>query len=251
MWHEKRSRIRFRLTIHPTSGFNWAVSPSVTELEIITLDWIAKMLGLSESFWSTSTSGTGGGVILGSASEVALTISIAAREKALGIMAEADPAPQVSANGSPKSSLALSTWRSKLTSKLVMYGTTQTHSVAAKAAIILGLDFRALPVTKEDNYALRGETLETALAEDEAHGRVPFILIASLGTTSSGAVDRIDEIVQVAKARSTLWVHIDAAWAGVALSLPEVRKDMYPDAIDQVDSFSTNYHKVRVCVRRT
>ncbi len=63
------------------SGFNWSVSPSVTELEILMVDWVGRMLGLDEAFLSTSRSGKGGGVILGSASEVALTVAIAARER--------------------------------------------------------------------------------------------------------------------------------------------------------------------------
>jgi aromatic-L-amino-acid decarboxylase len=289
-------------------GFNWACSPSVTELDIITLDWAARMLGFSEDFLSTSSSGKGGGIILGSASEVAVTVAIGARERALSLMAEKYPAPpatngegakaatnsaaqngnhatSVAQNGTHatsaahlpeddqsqldsdaavaaedsashqaavagenatlKAASALAQWRGELTSRLVMYGTTQTHSIGAKAALILGLDFRALEVTAEDGFGLRGATLEAALREDEAAGRVPFMLVCSLGTTSSAATDNLDEIVEVAKTRPTLFLHVDAAYAGVALALPEVREKCYPKALQQVDSFSTNYHKVR------
>lgn len=232
------------LWLYTLAGFNWTVSPSVTELEIITLDWMAKMLGLSQDFHSNSTSGKGGGIILGSASEVALTVAIAAREKMLAIL---DSKHEEQDSPTSDTTNALAIRRGTLTSKLTMYGTTQTHSIAAKAALILGLDYRPLQVYKEDDFALRGSTLETAIAEDEQSGRVPFMLIASLGTTSSGAVDRLDEITDVVKrVQSKMWVHVDAAWAGVALSLPEARVKMFPDAIDQVDSFSTNYHKVGV-----
>lgn len=279
-------------------GFNWACSPSVTELEIITLDWAARMLGFSEDFLSTSPSGKGGGIILGSASEVAVTVAIGAREKALSLIAEDYPPPQAAngeeahtttngaaqngvhatsvahlqqddpaqldpdaavaaedsashqaavagENATLKAASALAKWRGDLTSRLVMYGTTQTHSIAAKAALILGLDFRALEVMAEDGFSLRGATLEAALKEDEAAGRVPFMLVCSLGTTSSAATDNLDEIVEVAKTRPTLFLHVDAAYAGVALALPEVREKLYPKALQQVDSFSTNYHKVR------
>lgn len=260
-------------------GFNWTCSPSSTELEVIVLDWMAKMLGLSQDFHSDSPSGKGGGIILGTASEVAVTVAIAARERALVIMAEKEPPPSSApstatppqndhpqANGKAhsdavaaleaeghqaasleaatiKAASVLAKWRGGLTSRLVMYGTTQTHSIGAKAALILGLDFRALEVTAEDGFALRGKTLERALQEDEAMGRVPFMLIATLGTTSSGAIDNLPEIVQVARTRPTLYLHVDAAWAGVALSLPEARDVLYPEALKQVDSFSTNYHK--------
>lgn len=284
-WPDSRSSV--------PPGFNWACSPSVTELEIITLDWIAKMLGLNESFWSTSSSGTGGGIILGSASEVALTVAIAARERALHEIGKRSPPTQeevptdtptylVNGNGAAdaaaikepevsgstdsneapkkqsfepgqaavavenstlKAPAALAQWRGSLTARLVMYGTTQTHSVAAKAALILGLDFRALPVKKEDGFALRGATLKAALEEDDGAGRVPFMLIASLGTTSSAATDNLTEVMEVAKDHPSLWVHVDAAYAGVALALPEVRPQCHMDALQQVDSFSTNYHK--------
>lgn len=217
-------------------GFNWAVSPSVTELEILTMDWVARMLGLSEAFTSTSQSGKGGGVIMGSASEVALTMGIAARERALAMLAASNPAPV--------DPTAVPAWRAGLTARLVMYGTTQTHSIAAKAAMMLGLDFRAIEVSRGDDYALRGDALEKALQEDEARGKVPFMLVATLGTTSSGAIDNLQEIVQVTQSREALWVHVDAAWAGVALALPEARPLLHSNALDRVDSFSTNYHKV-------
>ncbi|KAN0064853.1 hypothetical protein ACQY0O_001910 [Thecaphora frezii] len=237
-------------------GFNWSCSPSVTELEILMVDWISKMLGLSEAFLSTSASGTGGGIILGSASEVTLTVAIGARERALrlvmgdeayhgtpaaanGVLSRSGTAsPDRAANGhGPKS-------RGDLTSKLVMYGTTQTHTVGSKAALILGLDFRALEVSADDGFGLRGETLRAAIEEDEAAGRIPFLLVATVGTTSSGAVDNLTEIAEITKAHPTLWLHVDAAYAGVALSLPELRESCHLDAINaHVDSFSTNLHK--------
>ncbi|EST07375.2 Pyridoxal phosphate-dependent decarboxylase [Kalmanozyma brasiliensis GHG001] len=258
-------------------GFNWSVSPSVTELEILMVDWVGRMLGLDESFLSTSEGGKGGGVILGSASEVALTVAIAARERCIGLLAEEYPMPTPSApemNGTARTedqsldaeqdiatstqtaaqmgesstltaSTRLAQWRGQLTSRLVMYGTTQTHSIAAKAALILGLDFRALPVSAPD-YSLDGATLQRAIDEDTALGRVPFLLIATIGTTSSGAVDNLTSLLPMIQAHPTMWLHIDAAYAGVCLSLPELRESMHLDAINSgkgVDSFSTNLHK--------
>ncbi|GAC76266.1 hypothetical protein PANT_20d00029 [Moesziomyces antarcticus T-34] len=250
-------------------GFNWSVSPSVTELEILMVDWVGRMLGLDDAFLSTS--GTGGGIILGSASEVALTVAIAARERCIDRLTPQHPMPtvhtgtngvgsldadqdvasagqsaaEVGADATLVANTRLAQWRGGLTSRLVMYGTTQTHTIAAKAALILGLDFRALPVSAESSYSLSGATLAAAIAEDVALGRVPFMLIATIGTTSSGAVDNLTEIVEVVAKHPTLWLHIDAAYAGVCLSLPELRAEMHLDAINSaaVDSFSTNLHK--------
>ncbi|SPO31567.1 related to Aromatic-L-amino-acid decarboxylase [Ustilago trichophora] len=254
-------------------GFNWSVSPSVTELEILMVDWVGRMLGLDEEWLSTSKSGTGGGIILGSASEVAVTVAIAARERCIALLADEFPMPnssteahggqkgegldadqnvamegktasQIGQESTPDASSQMAEWRGKLTSKLVMYGTTQTHTIAAKAALILGLDFKALPVSAP-NYSLSASTLRTAIEQDTAQGRIPFMLIATIGTTSSGAIDDISSLIQVARDYPTLWLHIDAAYAGVCLSIPEMRSAMHLDAINSgaVDSFSTNLHK--------
>lgn len=89
---------------------------------------------------------------MGSASEACLTVCIAARERALRLLP-----------GTPAD-------------RLVIYGTTQTHSLGAKAALILGLSFRAIETIAEDKWALRGEELKRVLDEDKANGKVPFVL---------------------------------------------------------------------------
>ena len=60
--------------------------------------------------------------------------------------------------------------------------------------MILGLQWKALPVTKEDGYSFRGATLRAAIDEDLKAGLMPFMVIGSVGTTSSGAVDAIAEL---------------------------------------------------------
>jgi len=218
-------------------GFNWSVSPSVTELELITLDWTARMFGLSDDFYTTSEKG--GSIILNIASEVAITVAVAAREKILATMERKN---EISTAQKQIEDVAF--WRGNATSKLIMYGTTQTHSIGIKAAMVLGLQFRAIEVEGKDGFGLRGDVLRKALEEDQAKGLVPFMLIATVGTTSSGAVDRLDEIEEVIKEYPDLWIHVDAAYAGVCLALPELRSACYLDVINRkVDSFSTNLHK--------
>lgn len=126
------------------------------------LDWTAKLLGLDPS-WYNST-GVGGGIIMGSASESCLTVCIAARERALTRLSTPTTTPVE---------------RAAMMSRFVIYGSTQTHSLGAKAALILGIPFRALEARAEDDWALRGDTLAAALEEDEAKGLVPFILRAA------------------------------------------------------------------------
>ena len=128
----------------------WSCSPACTELEVIVMDWAAKLLGLSPDFYNSS--GIGGGCIQTTASDSVLVAVVAARSlyqrNNLGTKME----------------------------DLVLYTTTQTHSLGAKAALILGLQVRTLEVTAEDRFALRGEGLRNALQEDERTGRKPFIL---------------------------------------------------------------------------
>ena len=134
------------------------------------MDWGVRLLGLDDRFLTKS--GVGGGVIQvrlfsghchpyltlekTSASDAGLVACIAARTWYL--------------QKHPKAKHE----------NLVVYGTTQTHSLGAKAALILGLQFRALEVRKEDRYALKGATLELALKEDHDAGREPFIISRSL-----------------------------------------------------------------------
>lgn len=83
--------------------------------------------------------------------------------------------------------------REEYTKKLVMYGSTQTHSVGAKAALILGMQFRALPVHAPD-YSFRGDVLRAAVEDDVRRGYVPFFVVGTVGSTSSGAIDHIAEL---------------------------------------------------------
>lgn len=199
-------------------GFNWACSPACTELEAIVMDWSAKLFGLDPTFYIESKSG--GGVLLTTASDSALTAVVAARSR------YSRAHPEVPLN------------------KLVIYGTTQTHSLGAKAALILGLQFKAIEVYAKDNYSLRGESLVKALEEDRQAGMHPFVVIATVGTTSSGAIDNIEEVGQALSDHPDLWLHIDAAWAGVALACPEFREQSYLGAINKyAHSFCTNFHK--------
>ncbi|KAL4398972.1 carboxy-lyase [Malassezia pachydermatis] len=217
------------MTTNP--AFNWNASPAVTELEFIALNWIASMLGLSEAFHTRDEKSTsGGGVILGSASESTLIMAIAARERAVR--------HRVLETGRSDADV-----RADLLPKMVLYCTTQTHSSGHKAAKILGLQCRSLPVYREDHFGLRGETLRAALEEDLRNGRYPFYLVASYGTTNTCAIDYMPELVDVRTAYPQLWLHLDAAYAGVVWSLPEYR-DVNLEAVNKnFDSLSTNLHK--------
>ncbi|GHJ85192.1 hypothetical protein NliqN6_1594 [Naganishia liquefaciens] len=245
-------------------GFNWSCSPACTELEMVVMDWAAKLFGLDEKFHGQS--GVGGGIILGSASEACLTVAVAARERCLRILVENQATNSGSKiNGTVTGDSARGSGimtgidgarvkatqvvipedlRASSTSRMVMYGSTQTHSIGKKAAIILGMEFRALPTYRKDDYALRADVVREALTEDSKKGLIPFMLIATVGSTNTGTIDHIGDIGQVLKDFPTVFLHVDAAWAGVCMALPELRAKLQLDAINTyAHSFSTNFHK--------
>jgi aromatic-L-amino-acid decarboxylase len=204
-------------------GMLWSTSPACTEVETRVLDWLAELTGLPESF--RSTSGTGGGVIQGSASEATMVAMVAARSR----MRRKRPG----------------------VAPLVAYASTQAHSSVLKAAMLCGVvkdasDTVHLRMLETDaTYALRPEALERAITEDLAAGRQPFFVCATMGTTSSGAFDPLKSIGE-AMARTGLtdmggWLHVDAAWAGAALLCPELRA--MGEGLEGVDSFAFDPHK--------
>lgn len=203
-------------------GFNWFASPACTELEAVVMDWAAKMFGLDKAFWNVNE--IGGGVIQTTASDSALTAVVVARTRYV--------------NEHPGTTME----------SLVIYVTTQTHSFGKKAAMILGLRVRALDVDKTvaaDNTGLTGDGLIAAVKEDRDLGLHPFVLIATVGTTSSGAIDHVADLgVAIKKNCPSIWLHVDAAWAGVTLACPEYREiAQLPGINEHADSLCINFHK--------
>lgn len=199
-------------------GFSWHSNPS-SELELVVMDWIAGLFGFSETFYHSKNT-SGGGIIQPSSSEGILVAIIAARERILRAENTRDQ------------------------SKLIIYASTQTHSSAAKAARVFNLKLRILDV--DEDLSLRGETVMKAINEDRQSGLVPFVVIATIGTTSTGAIDKIDEIGRVCHSES-LYLHIDSAWAGTHLACPELRDELMLDGINEfADSINIGMHKVGI-----
>ncbi|KAH8889822.1 PLP-dependent transferase [Thozetella sp. PMI_491] len=216
--------------------FNWICSPAVTELETIVLDWVCKLIGLPTCYLSTSST-RGGGVIQGSASEAILVSMVAARDKYLHETLPADLEGEAR-----EEAIALKR------SKMVALASATTHSSAKKAAIILGVRFVTIPVRAEDNYALTGAGLATALAECRAKGLQPFFLATTLGTTDTCAVDDFGAVIDTLASFAPpgpgeLWVHVDAAFAGSALVCPEVQEQVGVHYFERFHSFNFNMHK--------
>ncbi|CAK9143730.1 unnamed protein product [Ilex paraguariensis] len=197
-------------------GFNWISSPAATELESIVTDWFGKMLNLPISFLF---SGGGGGVLQGTTCEAILCTLTAARDQMLDKIGRENMG------------------------KLVVYGSDQTHCALQKAAKIAGinpLNFRSLLTTKSTGFGLSPDALRSAIQSDIKFGLIPLFFCATIGTTSSNAVDPLGPLCDVAKDYN-IWVHVDAAYAGSAFICPEFRH--FLDGIEGANSFSLNAHK--------
>jgi aromatic-L-amino-acid decarboxylase len=197
-------------------GMLWATSPACTELETHVLDWLIQMLGLPGKFLSTST---GGGVIQDSASSATLCAILAARERATGYTGN----------------------KRGCKGDLIAYASPQAHSSIEKAVKIAGLGQENLRLIEVDaHWALRPEALAAQIALDRQAGKVPCIVCATVGTTSSNALDPLPQIGRICEDNG-IWLHVDSAMAGTAALCPEFR---YINAgLEFADSYCFNPHK--------
>ncbi len=197
-------------------GMLWATSPAATELETHVLDWLAELTGLPEAFKS---SGAGGGVIQDTASSSTLVAVLAGRERATGYLGN----------------------EQGVAADVVAYTSTQAHSSVEKAVRIAGIGSDRLRlVDVDDGYAMRPDALAAAMQADVDAGLRPAFVNATVGTTSSLAMDPIRAVGEICR-RYGAWYHVDAAWAGTAALCPEFRH--LQDGLDLADSYVVNPHK--------
>jgi len=191
----------------------WRTSPAATELEEVALGWLRDLMGLPRSFE---------GVIYDTASISTMHALAAAREAAV---------PEVRRLGLAHRSLGMPR----------IYCTEHTHSSIDKAALALGLgleSIRRVPV--DDRFAMRPAELAEMIAADRARGDLPVAIVATVGTTSSTSIDPVREVASIAT-RERIWLHVDAAYAGVMAILPAWRHIL--DGADAADSLVVNPHK--------
>jgi aromatic-L-amino-acid/L-tryptophan decarboxylase len=197
-------------------GMLWSTSPACTELETHVMDWLVGMLGLPEKFLSSST---GGGVIQDTASSAVLCALLAARERATDYVSN----------------------KKGCDGRLVAYASTQTHSSLEKAMMIAGMGVENLRLIEVDeNFAMRPEALARQIEADRRGGLTACFVCATVGTTSSNAMDRIVAIGEICR-RENLWLHVDAAMSGTAMLCPEFRP--LQNGVELADSYDFNPHK--------
>jgi aromatic-L-amino-acid decarboxylase len=197
-------------------GMLWATSPACTELETHVLDWLVGMLGLPEKFLSTNT---GGGVIQDTASSASLCALLAARERTTNFASN----------------------RRGCEGKLVAYTSTQAHSSIEKDIQIAGMGLDNLRlIAVDENFAMRPDMLAAQVGADRQAGLTPCFVAATIGTTSSNAIDPLPEIGRICR-ENKLWFHVDAAMSGTAALCPEFRHTHA--GVELADSYAFNPHK--------
>lgn len=193
-------------------GFSWITSPACTELETIVLEWLRKALQLPESF---SSVGKGGGVIQQTASEATLVALLAAKSRFIK-------------EGSKLEELSF-------------YMSDQSHSSVQKACMIAGIDSKNIRMIESNEmFQLCPKKLQETIENDLKDNLKPCFLVATIGTTSSCAVDDVKTIGQICQ-KYNIWMHIDSAYAGSAMICPELRHHL--DGVEYAYSFNFNPHK--------
>jgi aromatic-L-amino-acid/L-tryptophan decarboxylase len=191
----------------------WRTSPAATELEEVTMRWLSRLLGLPRD-WT--------GIIYDTASIAGFTALAAAREALdLGIREEGMVARDLP--------------------RLRVYITEHTHSHIEKAAIALGVGQRnVVRVPCDEAFRMRPDELAAHIEADLRAGMKPLAIVATVGTTSTTSVDPVHAITEIAR-RYGVWLHVDAAYAGIAAIVPEFRGLL--DGVEFADSLVVNPHK--------
>jgi aromatic-L-amino-acid decarboxylase len=187
----------------------WKTSPAATELEQVTLGWLRQWMGLPDGFF---------GIIHDTASTGTMHAILAARELA---------APEIRRRGASPA--------------LTLYASEHAHSSVDKGALALGVGLKNVRhVPADAEFRMRPDALARMIEEDLASGRMPFCVVATVGTTSAASIDPLPEIAAIAR-RHGLWLHVDAAYAGSAAILEEYRHIL--SGAELADSLVVNPHK--------
>jgi aromatic-L-amino-acid/L-tryptophan decarboxylase len=195
------------------NGMLWKTSPSLTELETVTLRWLREALGLPGDLFG----------IINDTASINSFLALAAAREALGL--------GIRSEGMTGRNLP----------PLRVYCSEHAHSSIEKGALALGFGKSGVvQVESDDALRMRPDLLEAAIARDRAQGALPCCVVATTGTTSTGSVDPVPAIAKIAQ-REKMWLHVDSAYAGSATIVPELR--FIWDGVEHADSIVVNPHK--------
>src|SRR5437763_14806202 len=177
------------------NGMLWRTSPSLTELETVTLGWLRDTLGLPSNLFG----------IINDTASINSFLALAAAREATGL--------DIRRKGMTGRDLP----------PIRIYCSEHAHSSIEKAALALGIGAEGVvQIPGDDAFRMDVDALESAIACDRANGALLCAISATLGTTSTASVDPLPPIAQIA-AREKMWLHVDAAYAGPSTLCAEFR----------------------------
>jgi aromatic-L-amino-acid decarboxylase len=193
----------------------WRTSPAATELEQVVTDWLRQMLGMGDGWFGITTD----------------TASISSM-LALAAAREAKPELEIRERGMAG--------RPDLP-RLRVYASPHAHSSVDKAALALGLGLEnVVKIADDEEFRMRADALERAIAADRAAGYLPLACVATIGTTSMSSIDPVPAIAEICR-REGVWLHVDGAYGGTLAIVPEYRSIL--DGVELADSLVVNPHK--------
>lgn len=196
------------------NGMLWKTAPSAAALEQVVLGWMADMVGYDRN---------ADGVLINGAS-LATFYALAAAREAAGL--------DIREQGMSGRDLP----------RLRVYSSEHAHSSIDKAVIGIGVGLDNLvKIDTDSSHRLDPQRLDAAIRADIARGYKPLAVVAVVGTTSTGAVDAIDDIAAVCREHG-VWLHVDAAFGGFYNIVPSVREQV--GELHAADSLVVNPHKV-------
>jgi aromatic-L-amino-acid decarboxylase len=188
-----------------SNGMLWKSSPASTELEQVTLDWLRQWMALPEGWF---------GQILDTASTSTFHAVVAARVRKGHKCAD---------------------------ESLTLYASEFAHSSVPKAAYAAGIAKENVRfIGTDEAFRMRPELLEQAIEEDLRNGKVPFCVVATVGTTSVASIDPVAEVGEIAR-RHGLWLHVDGAYGASAAI--DAKYQWTLDGVAEADSLVVNPHK--------
>jgi glutamate/tyrosine decarboxylase-like PLP-dependent enzyme len=211
------------------NGAVWRNSPSASVIEARVLSWLCEIVGYGAGSFGTLTSG---------GSEANLIALKCARDRAAQFVRDrglrAASWPQAPTNG--EASLQMAT-----KGNMIVYASEQCHYSFVKSVDILGLGRENLrKVATDERFHIRTDALRRAIEQDRDAGHLPVCIAGAAGATSTGVIDPLDELADLAR-EYKLWFHVDAAYGG-ALAMSEKHRARL-SGIERADSVTIDPHK--------
>lgn len=195
------------------NGMLWRTSPAATELETVTLGWLRDLLGLPKPWFG----------IINDTASINTFLALATAREGGGF--------DIRRRGMSGRDLPL----------FRVYCSDQAHSSVDKAALALGFGTKGIQrIASDESFRMNPDALRAAIESDRRDGVHPCAVVATIGTTSTAAVDPLEPIAEIT-AREGVWLHVDAAYGGAAALLDEFR--YLWRGVESVDSLVVNPHK--------